>query len=149
MTWRTLIDIGTLAVCPRAKIHYFNIPCDVAPDSPFNPLNILKAIYKPGDYVVIKLDIDNEPVEQASALSDARLSCTFWCRVGIQSSRVLLALPLLALRGCTRKASANLAVRVESPNTALRPNMCVVTLPSPLYIQCFLSSRWHPIGSRV
>lgn len=48
----------------RSSIHYFNIPCDIEPDSPFNPLNIIKAMYKPGDFVVIKLDIDNEPVEQ-------------------------------------------------------------------------------------
>ena len=48
----------------RARMHYFNVPCDVEPDSPFNPLNIVKAMYQPGDFVVIKLDIDTEHIEQ-------------------------------------------------------------------------------------
>ena len=45
-------------------MHYYNVPCDVEPDSPFNPLKIIKAIYRPGDFVAIKLDIDTEDVEQ-------------------------------------------------------------------------------------
>lgn len=51
----------------RAKMHYFNVPCDTAPDSPFNPLNIVMNMYQPGDFVVIKLDIDNEKIEQVFA----------------------------------------------------------------------------------
>ena len=50
----------------RARMHYFNIPCETAPDSPFNPLNIVKELYRPGDFVVIKLDIDAESIEQVS-----------------------------------------------------------------------------------
>lgn len=38
------------------------------PESPFNPLNIIKSIYKPGDFVVVKLDIDHVDIEQARAL---------------------------------------------------------------------------------
>lgn len=53
----------------RARMHYFNVPCDVGLDSPFNPLNIVKAMYKPGDFVVIKLDIDTEDIELVSASS--------------------------------------------------------------------------------
>ena len=52
----------------REKLHYYNVPCDTDPESPFNPLNIIKSIYKPGDFVVLKLDIDNEPIEQARAM---------------------------------------------------------------------------------
>lgn len=48
----------------REKMHYYNVPCDIEPDSPFNPLNIIKSIYRPGDFVAIKLDIDNEKIEQ-------------------------------------------------------------------------------------
>ena len=53
----------------RARMHYYNVPCDTAPDSPFNPLNIVKNMYRPGDFVVIKLDIDNEGIEQVSLSS--------------------------------------------------------------------------------
>lgn len=34
-----------------------------AKDAPDNPLNILRRIFRKGDYVVIKLDIDNAPIE--------------------------------------------------------------------------------------
>jgi hypothetical protein len=47
------------------KMHFRNVPCSVEPDNPRNPLNILRRLYKPGDYVAFKLDIDNEPIEQA------------------------------------------------------------------------------------
>ena len=47
-------------------MHYYNVPCDIEPDSAFNPLNIIKSIYRPGDFVVLKLDIDNEVIEQVS-----------------------------------------------------------------------------------
>ena len=48
----------------RGRMHYFNVPCDTAPNSSFNPLNIIKAMYRPGDFVVVKLDIDTEVIEQ-------------------------------------------------------------------------------------
>lgn len=56
---------GEVPVEMRARMHYFNVPCDTGSDSPFNPLNIVKNMYQPGDFIVIKLDIDNEPIEQA------------------------------------------------------------------------------------
>lgn len=52
----------------RGRMHYFNVPCDTTPDSPFNPLNIVRNMYQPGDFVVIKLDIDNEAIEQVTKL---------------------------------------------------------------------------------
>jgi hypothetical protein len=46
-------------------LHYcrFNIPAIAEPTSPDNPLNMLKRIAKPEDYVVFKLDIDNSKIE--------------------------------------------------------------------------------------
>lgn len=42
---------------------YFNIPASADPKDPTNPLNILKSITNPEDFVLLKLDIDNPPVE--------------------------------------------------------------------------------------
>ena len=30
----------------KPKMHYYNVPCDIDPESPFNPLNIVKKIYR-------------------------------------------------------------------------------------------------------
>jgi len=30
----------------KPKMHYYNVPCDIDPESPFNPLNIVKRIYR-------------------------------------------------------------------------------------------------------
>ena len=56
----------------RARMHYFNIPCETAPDAPFNPLNIIKSMYRPGDFFVVKLDIDHEDIEQVSPPSSRK-----------------------------------------------------------------------------
>ena len=77
-------------------MHYYNVPCDTDPDSPFNPLNMIQSIYKPGDYVVLKLDIDNEEIEQvcasvpndSSALHDMRNSFESWTVSEIDTHRV-------------------------------------------------------------
>ena len=44
-------------------MHFYNVPCDFDARSPFNPLNIIRSTYKAGDFVVVKLDIDNEDIE--------------------------------------------------------------------------------------
>ncbi len=49
----------------RYKMHFYNTPFDTDQTSPDYPLNILKRIYKPGDFVVIKLDVDTEALELA------------------------------------------------------------------------------------
>lgn len=36
-------------------MHFRNVPCSVDPADPRNPFNILRRIYKPGDYVAFKL----------------------------------------------------------------------------------------------
>ena len=33
----------------KPKMHYYNVPCDIDPESPFNPLNIVKKIYRRGN----------------------------------------------------------------------------------------------------
>jgi hypothetical protein len=36
-------------------MHFRNRPCEVEPQNPRNPLNILRRMYRPGDYVAVKL----------------------------------------------------------------------------------------------
>jgi hypothetical protein len=38
-------------------IHYYNVPASTDPNSPFNPWNTLRATARPGDFVVVKLDV--------------------------------------------------------------------------------------------
>jgi hypothetical protein len=42
---------------------YFNLPASADKDDPSNPLNIVKQVASREDFVAIKLDIDNAPVE--------------------------------------------------------------------------------------
>ena len=39
----------------KLALHYYNVPCSIEPDSEFNPLRIVKTLYQPGDFVVIKV----------------------------------------------------------------------------------------------
>ena len=39
----------------KLTLHYYNVPCSVEPDSEFNPLRIVKTLYQPGDFIVIKV----------------------------------------------------------------------------------------------
>lgn len=45
------------------KLHFINAPIDGELKSPMNPLETMRRIYKPGDFIVFKLDIDNDPLE--------------------------------------------------------------------------------------
>lgn len=47
------------------KLHFMNIPISAEPGAPMNPLTFIRAIYKPGDFIVFKLDIDHDGVEGA------------------------------------------------------------------------------------
>ena len=38
----------------KLTLHYYNVPCSVEPESEFNPLRIIRTLYQPGDFVVIK-----------------------------------------------------------------------------------------------
>lgn len=60
----------------KPKYHWLNIPSDPTPGSGDNPWSYIKALCKQADYVVVKLDIDNSPVETAfmqQLLADADL----------------------------------------------------------------------------
>ncbi len=39
----------------KLTLHYYNVPCSVEPESEFNPLRIVRTLYQPGDFVVIKV----------------------------------------------------------------------------------------------
>jgi hypothetical protein len=45
--------------------HWYNIPVSSMVGHPDNALEYIKAIAKPDDYVLLKIDIDNSPVEEA------------------------------------------------------------------------------------
>lgn len=46
------------------KMNFRNVGVQSAANAQDNPLNIVRRIYRPGDYIVFKLDIDNAPIEQ-------------------------------------------------------------------------------------
>jgi hypothetical protein len=47
-----------------AAFNRFNIPAAPDAESNTNPWNMLRKVATPEDYVVVKLDIDNTPVEE-------------------------------------------------------------------------------------
>ena len=59
--YNSFTTVGFMQCCLRRpahlshKMHFRNVPCSVEPDNPRNPLNILRRLYKPGDYVAFKL----------------------------------------------------------------------------------------------
>ncbi|KAF8056741.1 glutamate--tRNA ligase [Scenedesmus sp. PABB004] len=60
----------------HAKYQYFNLPVSTDPGEPSHPLQVLKAVAQPGDYVLFKLDLDNTAVETSifkAMLRDAEL----------------------------------------------------------------------------
>jgi hypothetical protein len=65
----------------RPWYHWFNIPASSDPKSGDNPLNHIRAVARPEDYVLLKLDIDCTPVEEAiiaQLLSDPTLLVSGW-----------------------------------------------------------------------
>lgn len=60
----------------KPRFSFYNVAADSNVDSGDNPLNFIRAIAKPDDFVVLKLDIDNTPVESRfvdQILADTRL----------------------------------------------------------------------------
>jgi hypothetical protein len=47
----------------KGRVHFYNTAFVANVSSPSHPLNIMRGVYKPGDMVVVKLDIDNAPLE--------------------------------------------------------------------------------------
>ncbi len=49
----------------KSRLHYYNEPITSVMTSPEHPLNIIRSIYRPGDFIALKLDIDNSSMETA------------------------------------------------------------------------------------
>jgi len=59
------------------RIAYFNLPVNATPGAKHNPWRTLHAMTQQADFVVVKIDIDNPPIEEAlieQLLSDRSLS---------------------------------------------------------------------------
>ena len=46
-----------------SRLHFYNTGFDVNTSHAAHPINIIRAIHKPGDVVIVKLDIDNSELE--------------------------------------------------------------------------------------
>jgi hypothetical protein len=46
------------------KYQYFNIPVPKDPNDPTHPFQLLKRIAQPGDFVILKVDVDNVDVDR-------------------------------------------------------------------------------------
>eukprot|EP01062_Namystynia_karyoxenos_P053341 TRINITY_DN4316_c0_g1_i1.p1 TRINITY_DN4316_c0_g1~~TRINITY_DN4316_c0_g1_i1.p1 ORF type:complete len:487 (+),score=118.60 TRINITY_DN4316_c0_g1_i1:88-1461(+) len=49
----------------RPRLQWYNVPINTSAGSGSNPLEYIRALCRPGDYVVVKLDIDNPAVEES------------------------------------------------------------------------------------
>eukprot|EP00669_Euglena_mutabilis_P009086 TRINITY_DN4034_c0_g1_i1.p1 TRINITY_DN4034_c0_g1~~TRINITY_DN4034_c0_g1_i1.p1 ORF type:complete len:196 (+),score=23.19 TRINITY_DN4034_c0_g1_i1:474-1061(+) len=47
----------------KPRLHFFNTGTSNDPKHPMNPLNFIRRVAKRGDYIMVKLDIDNNPIE--------------------------------------------------------------------------------------
>lgn len=47
----------------KQRLHFYNAPVTPTAGSPMNPVDWIKKIYRPGDFIVFKLDIDDDDVE--------------------------------------------------------------------------------------
>ena len=59
------------------RIAYYNLPANATPGAKHNPWRTLRAVATQADFVVVKVDIDNAPVEEAllkQLLADRRLA---------------------------------------------------------------------------
>ena len=59
------------------RISYYNLPVNTTPDEKHNPWRTLRAVARQTDFVVVKIDIDNTPIEEAlleQLLADRALS---------------------------------------------------------------------------
>ena len=49
----------------KSRLHYYNEPITSAITAPDHPISIIRTIYRPGDFIALKLDIDNSSLETA------------------------------------------------------------------------------------
>lgn len=71
----------------KLTLHYYNVPCSIEPDSEFNPLRIVKTLYQPGDFVVIKVSACGHTMLQGFAAVVIAV-CVRWHDPGAASSTV-------------------------------------------------------------
>lgn len=73
-------DAPILSKLPKSvhdALSYYNVPVDPTPGARENPLRTLRAVATPADFVVLKIDIDNVPIEWSliqQILADADLA---------------------------------------------------------------------------
>jgi len=73
-------DASIYATMPPSivdRISYYNLPANATPGAKHNPWRSLRAVARQADFVVVKIDIDNTPVEEAlleQLLADRSLS---------------------------------------------------------------------------
>jgi hypothetical protein len=51
----------------KPRLHFYNAPVTPEPGSAMNPVEWIKHLHRPGDFIVFKLDVDNDGVESALA----------------------------------------------------------------------------------
>lgn len=59
------------------KVSYFNVQAPIDAEDRMSPIRLIKALVKPHDFLVFKIDIDNDPVELAivnSFMDDANIT---------------------------------------------------------------------------
>ncbi len=49
----------------KSRLHYYNTPITSDTAAPNHPLGVIRTIYRPGDFVALKLDIDDHLLETA------------------------------------------------------------------------------------
>ena len=49
----------------KQRLHYYNTPITSDIEHADHPLSIIRSIYRPGDFIAMKLDIDNTQLETA------------------------------------------------------------------------------------
>ena len=55
----------TLVMWCACRLHFYNTPIKENLTHAAHPLNIIRNICQPGDFIAVKLDIDNGPMEMA------------------------------------------------------------------------------------
>jgi hypothetical protein len=57
------------------KVSYFNLPADTSLEAKMSPVRMIKDLVRPQDFLMMKIDIDNDPVELA-IIQSFRNDCT-------------------------------------------------------------------------
>lgn len=72
----------------HSKMHWYNVPAAIDAQSPDNPWNIIKRIFRPGDLVAVKL-----VRALLASMSPTEMTCTMMHECAVANSEILVALP--------------------------------------------------------